>query len=337
MSIPADWPSSLPSPQTKPPDRPVWPAVIGILSMVFGGMSICAFGGPLRSFALRAALSGRYLQVGNHRLALAYVACSTWVSVLAIVAGWLLFRHRRISRTLYFIWVPLDIVCSLAYIYVSDEVLEPFQTLRYSLPAAIVSIGLNVIIVIWLVAPKHRKHMRAWRSPKGRANSKPTGPIWPTVLGVLAVVMAAEGLAVIVGYYAVGPFQEPPLWWLSEQQKGMALAAMIAWACCFALQLTAGILLLRRRRATAICHGIFAALYGILIVINPCLSILLAPDFPALRDKLGLLGMLPYVAIGVAWKIPFLVYPIFLLIWFNRRTIRQQVRQWSAARSLWRA
>jgi len=96
--------------------------------------------------------------------------------------------------------------------------------------------------------------------------------------------------------------------------------------------LLAGIFLIQKRRAGARLHLVYAAVQAIAVLASVAATIALmnspnsgrgSPWFRSvlLLQTMGLVGM--QINLGLA-------YPVFLLIWFQRKTVRVQVSQWPA-------
>ena len=324
------------------PQRPAWPSVIGVLSIVLSAHALFESGGGLRSMAIVAAL--RIIQgsaaanqplVAGERLAAVYVACSTVLALLLAVAAVLTLRRRQIGRTLHIIWALLAVADALAYSWMCPHVLsDPFRGwyIARAISGSVLGLVYPIFLLVWFSTAKHRRQARWWRTTEGRALAKPVRPVWPTVLGVLAIVTGARASADVLTtsaiwlhYLLIG---SEPLRTLAWPAGALLAPSLAGWV----LLIGAGVLLLRRRQAGAICHVIFAAVRGMLVVAGPWLSLLWLPE--QFRAQLDTLDIVRIVLPWLLWSLPYLVYPMFLLVWFHRPKIRMQVRQWRQAGEL---
>jgi hypothetical protein len=129
-------------------------------------------------------------------------------------------------------------------------------------------------------------------------------------------------------------FYEPFMRYLPFQTALTVLGLVLAL-----LLVIAGILLLRRRRIGARLHVVYAALAVVEAVAKVVLAYLMSS---AMADAMAEAAPIPrmmqrMMAAQSRWQavvvgITSLAYPVFLLIWFCRRTIRRQVRSWPPPR-----
>ena len=116
---------------------------------------------------------------------------------------------------------------------------------------------------------------------------------------------------------------------LSGVVRVVALA-LIAWTSSFWMAivlLVAGICLLKRARISRGLYMTYASVnmvlsvVGLVIVLTVVLPTLRQGEMPKAAATAGTIGAVVGVVIGMAW-------PLFLLVWFSRRKIRQEVQQW---------
>ncbi|KPK80869.1 MAG: hypothetical protein AMJ81_11225 [Phycisphaerae bacterium SM23_33] len=145
------------------------------------------------------------------------------------------------------------------------------------------------------------------------------GRLWPKVIGWLS--LALGGLVLLLYLWELFTWLDK--WVLSEPPLLPRPPAppQSGWDCIpvllATLLLAAGYLTLRRRPAAAACHAIYAVLMA-------AFAVLRAVYFSTVHDEAAA-GGAPY---QLARGLIALGYPIFLLIWFSRASIRQQVRHW---------
>ena len=151
---------------------------------------------------------------------------------------------------------------------------------------------------------------------------------WPTVVGTISAILGGLGVVctpVNVGMQYVNPAQHQllgtlPPWFQQYTLAGAAIGFVFA-----ALLLAAGLLVLKRRQLGRTLHLVYCAIGLISAVVN-VLVMLTAFAAPGIDPnmKVGL-------AIGLGCGLPLgLAYMIFLLVWFLRRSIAEEVRQWPA-------
>jgi len=160
---------------------------------------------------------------------------------------------------------------------------------------------------------------QAYQHPSGRAG-------WATAIGIISIVLASLNficLPVLVVATLLGPRWQKtaglPVEWYGPFQLvlagiGAALAAVL---------LAAGISLLGRRRSGRTLHLAWAALSVLMCLVNNAVAFTTMspaklPPRLAASTILSVIIMIPVA----------LAYPVFLLIWFNRAKIKQQVSRW---------
>jgi len=182
-------------------------------------------------------------------------------------------------------------------------------------------------------APPLGQALSPYAQPPGYPERKPK---WPIVIGVLSIVFGSLGLLCTpinmlqmqVGETAQTSRMIFPEWYLRvtlvESLFGLVLAGVL---------LTAGILAVRRKPA---CRGFHLA-YAVLTLVQLVIGGILYYRMVGEVDLSGLKQPVQSAArmglrIGGAAMILGAIYPVFLLIWFSRTKIRDQVRQWAGQR-----
>ena len=145
----------------------------------------------------------------------------------------------------------------------------------------------------------------------------PSNNSWPTVVGVISIVWA--GLCLL----------PPPL--------SLHVGRVPDWYHCTAgfpvefvsalLLMVTGICLLNRTCPSRVLHMTYAGVNIALRVVG--LVIMLTVEFASFLEGgmpegyviVDICGAIVYTVVVMAW-------PIFLLVWFRRPKIRQQVQQW---------
>ena len=192
--------------------------------------------------------------------------------------------------------------------------------------------------------------------PPLSCNSESKGPKWAKVLGIFAAVLGALGF--LGGLFRpVGAFlQKAQLEnlvsikqadadevsdflseWISSQTIAGVTMAVIAL-----LLLVGGVLLIKRRKISATILRVWALAYLVLgayftIKTMPLqehlMKLLMAPALGSgggseadIVEKSMEIGAKMGVGIGLLW---ILICSLFVLIWFSRRRIRDEVKSWS--------
>jgi len=159
----------------------------------------------------------------------------------------------------------------------------------------------------------------------------PRRPVWPIAIGVISIVLGSLGLIctpIVMAISAHGPRvdQVHELFpdWYDSYTKAAAVVGLVGSA----LLLVAGVYLLKRRPTAKTLHVTYALIQVFAAVVN---AILIATAFlPSIRRS----GAPEHVKASIiaGWVVGLavgLVYPVFLLIWFYRFRIAQQINQWS--------
>jgi len=265
----------------------------------------------------------------------ASAAASLCAGAAGIAGGILLLGRRRLALRLHWVYGLARIAAVLSY-------MGMYLTLAEDLPREYRGIWLRTVyavgtgeamqlfypifVLAWFSRLSVILHMEGWRTPAGRAASRPAGPIWPTVLGAMGTFWASLEL-LSAAHKLLGmvlPFLAEPaaihfvhmavfLWVL----PGAALSAMsLIW----------GVLLLRRRRSAMPWCIVQAACWLVWTASFP-LMLTMTGSFPGVAIRLDwIVGMTASSVVSAIW-------PVFLLVWFTRPGIRAQVRSWGRGTS----
>jgi hypothetical protein len=184
----------------------------------------------------------------------------------------------------------------------------------------------------------------------GEMDIDPPRTKWPTVIGVIGIVLSCLGLLCgIAGY-----FQLPMQRWGAKMQEGtpgatlaeiqvkvaeqfhLLTLALLTFGMILTVWLLVGSIKLTRRRRTARFHLLGWAMASILsLALNVALQYLM---FQATVTELTNAGESQFidqlwigVAIGGCFGILFgLALQTFTLIWFSRQKVKDEVAQWPA-------
>jgi hypothetical protein len=173
-------------------------------------------------------------------------------------------------------------------------------------------------------------------------------PIWHTVLGIFAIVFGAGGVLqglwgmltpVLMSFFEdfVPEDQHNPIAFMDEMGVFMVAISSIIFLLAVLL-LVAGIFLVRRSRIAVPLCVLWAALKMCAVVANTVFTYFMQQaQFDAMANDPNMQqapavmgGIMQGVAIGTAvltllwgWAMP-----VFVLIWFRRRKIREQIAGW---------
>lgn len=185
----------------------------------------------------------------------------------------------------------------------------------------------------------------------------PTGPKWPIVIGILSLVFgtgaflqqafAALGIFIVrnqMQQFANQGADQAKIDEYLVMYKSFAIQSSITLSLVALLLVLSGILLLKRRRITAILHQVWAVLKilagGYFLFKSQSMTRLqmsIMLDSPSMgAGKSGaqaaeMVGNITSAAmwVGAAFGFVFLaLYPIFLIVWFNRAKVRTTLEQW---------
>ncbi len=148
------------------------------------------------------------------------------------------------------------------------------------------------------------------------------GSLWPKVIGIISIILASLGL-VFTPLNLANPAQKEILERLPSWFSTYSTFSTLAGAVIMVLLLAAGILLFNRRPAGRTLHVAYALVTVVLGLIG--LMVVLFGDMSGLPDAMRILFRVGAI---VGWAFG-MIYPVFLLVWFFRRKIRDQVAGWA--------
>ena len=313
-----------------------WPVALGVLSIIAGYRAMRFRGGaprPSHMLSLMKEVSqGDFSSLtGGGLWPLVYMGASLCAAAAAIVGAVLLLRRRRFASRMHQLYAIVAIVAVVAYILAGWRVYGSFRQRReqmwvrmiYNLfTGSVEAVVYPVVVLVWFWRPAVQWEMRAWRTPAGRELSKPRQPVWPTVLGAMALLWGSTDLLAatlrLIGETALpwpvrvtnGIVRQWPLHVLLSLRVAVA-ALSVVW----------GVLMLRRKRSAVRWCRTFAVCSLALCVGTPVLSLMRgAFSRPGSRLDIIIL-MATSTVVGMIW-------PIFLLIWLARPKVRAQVKAW---------
>jgi len=152
--------------------------------------------------------------------------------------------------------------------------------------------------------------------------------IWAKVIGIISICFG--GLGLLGGLWGLAFLFAPDAFPSSNVPRQIwVLPRAILAAGNAAILLSAGILTLRRRPSGRTLHLLYAVIAIILILMGiPFLIDQLSAPAPAGMEKSAAIGYRVGMGVSLYGTVVGLGYPGFLLVWFLRRTVREQVRTW---------
>jgi hypothetical protein len=189
--------------------------------------------------------------------------------------------------------------------------------------------------------PIEQPPRRTLVAPPTQAGPIPVEPPrskWPTVLGIIAIVLAVLGLLSLLGQVLVLLVPHPP----SASQPAVleppaAVKAIITplWAAVSVLLLVGGIALVNRRRwsARALVGWAIGDLLLTLVgfggmLLNTPASQQMSQQNAAMPPGYGGVGTMFFMTMMCFGTAIGLTPPIFALVWFGRKKIRDEVARW---------
>ncbi len=183
--------------------------------------------------------------------------------------------------------------------------------------------------------------------PSGVGELPPNPSRWPTVIGVISIVLASLGLAggccgmvspFISGFFIdmaadagqlpaeqiqqMRASQPPAVWVIPASLIGLALATLL---------LLAGIAILRRRPSGANLCKVWAWINIPWAAISMIASAYLQMRVPQDSQPMGMGFQYVGLAFGICFTLLFgLGFPLFMLLWFSRATIKDEEDAWEA-------
>jgi hypothetical protein len=151
--------------------------------------------------------------------------------------------------------------------------------------------------------------------------------VWPTIVGVISIVLGGGG-AVVYGGSIVMVILRGSLSWPS----GVTIVAMglAIWL------LLAGIGVIRRQQTAAVSMRRWAITKTVLcavgFVVVLALTILAEDITDTITETLGTdvatLGMATFYILLLAMLLWTILWPVFVLVWFSRASIQEQIGRW---------
>jgi hypothetical protein len=167
-------------------------------------------------------------------------------------------------------------------------------------------------------------------APPSRAGDRRT---WPAVIGIISIVVGGGG-ALLYAASLVGAVMQQ-----SERGATGIVGAIIAVGLPLALAvwlLKAGIGVLRRQQTAAVSIRRWALtktiLYGTCFALSLGLTVLASGMIARMQEEMGAEGAELGIGLMVAGLVVsfgfVLAWPIFILIWFGRDAIQEQIGRW---------
>jgi len=296
------------------PAPPVWPVVVAVYSMVAAGhtglgMTVWLAINP--AFFLQFAQAGQGIAPWYFWHFLTQVGLAA-LSPLLAGAGLAMLTRHWLGRALHLVWAPAAGALAVAGL-VAGATQAPEHFWEYAISASVKSLlGLAypLFLLVWLTHRPVRRQLEL-RNADRPAYAR---PIWPTVLGVLAILLSGHALGDLVQKlcWAPGRISRTPLGWMQGYWAVNILASLLA------VVLLAGGVALRKRRRVGIQR---LRLWAVLM-----LAALLARSA---LETIAYRGM-QLQPILHAIFMPLLegAFPVFLLIWFSRPAVKEEAARW---------
>jgi len=181
----------------------------------------------------------------------------------------------------------------------------------------------------------------------------PQRSAWPTVIGIISISLGSLELACnvfgLIGQLVVQAViqpmaKTPPAFQTAGWYQTVSFVSMGVQALVLLALLIAGILLLKRRPVARTLHLAYAVARIVLVLAGATMYIVMmrqatfAPatmpttgpgaQFAQTGAKMGMMMGGIFGGLGIAIS---LIYPVFLLVWFLRRSTVDEVRSWASA------
>jgi len=173
---------------------------------------------------------------------------------------------------------------------------------------------------------------------------------WPIVIGVIGIVLASLGLVCgCAGYFGpamaqwgvdmqaqsgqpVDPYAIANLQVQREMYVFTAILMTVGLIVAI-IQLTGSIALVRRRASARMLMMAYAIAAIIMACVNTAYQFMLNAETQRLLEEQGTQVPQAFVQVGLIIGLGFAIvlgfgWPIFLLVWFSRGKIRDEVEQW---------
>ncbi len=248
--------------------------------------------------------------------------------VLLGMAGLLTFNRRRAGKTLHIIWA------SVAMIFLIGGVSVRFWVTykgHVDIDAAFLAstagrMAYPIFLLIWLNRRRMRDEIKGWRRDtpeylqpdQAAAKQAQQVTVWPVVIGWLSIISGCKGLlhfpeaaSGLLNIISVG---------LDGRYLVSSIVSCLDSCPVAVLAILAGVLLIRRRRLGRTLMIVWVLLKLILMAQG---------NWHLWRTAVEL----DWSTAIVKWNLATgmlngAIYPIFLLIWFSRKKIRDEVQSW---------
>ncbi|HET6427174.1 MAG TPA: hypothetical protein VM389_11340 [Phycisphaerae bacterium] len=326
--------------EAAPPRTSTWPVVLGVLSVLAGYESMTLLGGvgsPGGAALLRGMMAGDFSSLKRMDADMPLAAAASLCAGAAGIAGGIMLLRRRPSALwLHWVYALARIAVALGCMTMYQQALaglqdrspEVWSRMMYRI-ATSQAMGLlyPIFVLVWFGQQSVIRHVAVWRTQGGRAASRPAGPVWPTVLGVMALIAGGQGLLQaelqLLGM-VLFPWPEPGD--LDARVQSATLLWTSPGALLSVLSLVWGTLLLRRRGSARVW-----------CIVQAVASIAMAGALPLILTWTGWFADSPNRLDSILWTIMAsaltAAWAVFLLVWFARPRIRAQVRSWGRGAS----
>ncbi|MGB2819381.1 MAG: hypothetical protein WBF17_00265 [Phycisphaerae bacterium] len=157
----------------------------------------------------------------------------------------------------------------------------------------------------------------------------PKRSVWPTVIGIISIILAALGLIctpLMTIMNTFNPASQQVYEYLPDWYRTWEVVSAFGGIIWGVLLLIAGIGLLKRRPVARTLHLVYAVSSMVVAVINGFVLVSVLSDTGGMPApvRVGMIGG------AVGGTCGALIYPVFLLIWFLRASIAAEVRSWAA-------
>lgn len=168
-------------------------------------------------------------------------------------------------------------------------------------------------------------------------------PVWPTVIGILAIVLGSLGL--LGGIWgAVSPlvmktlFQnmavDPNMPYFSEKWTQWTIMSSVVSSAVAVVLIVAGAGMLKRTAWSPRVARIWAVIKMVFVIVNVVLAFQIQQSTMETIAQTGgprtvvnvSFLTIPGIFVGLVWG---WALPVFLLIWFGRASMKEQVSKWT--------
>ncbi|KKL60677.1 hypothetical protein LCGC14_2202930 [marine sediment metagenome] len=311
-------PPQLPVPQP----RTVWPTVIGWLSLVMVARSVVSTVGFI-PVHVHSVSSGQ-LYAGHIILS---ILTSIVSAVLLAYAGLNTLARRPFGKTVHILWASLALGGTLFYSLTNLAELGQQADMMGTPSVALWLIGRQaypIFLLIWFTRRRIRNEIRNWQqeTPDDLQPGEATSPqarqvtVWPWVISWVTIfITGQELLEFVIGGRLEGLIRDG--WDLFTRTP---VRHYIDGPAFLALAILAGVLMIRQRhigRKLLIVWALLQLSWFIWFEIEIPWHLIRTGDNAAIQVGQMLIPLMQKF-----------VYPIFLLIWFSRKKIKDEVRSW---------